>query len=90
MSGLRKLENTLALIHQFLAGRPLDPAPFACISNVTADLICDIKICNQLGSLGQIFAEPSVLCKKLTPKPDHMPTNMPNKQPRPSPDKGDN
>eukprot|EP00957_Ditylum_brightwellii_P132083 10070502-Ditylum_brightwellii.AAC.1 len=89
MSGLSKLSNTPALIRQVLAGRLLDPAPFVQISNAAADLICDIEICTQLGSLDQIFAEPSVLYKKPTPKPERMPTTTPNKHPRPSPYKGD-
>eukprot|EP00957_Ditylum_brightwellii_P092866 7069377-Ditylum_brightwellii.AAC.2 len=51
MSGLSKLANTPAVIHQVLAGRPLDPAPFVHISNTAANLIQDIEICTQLGSL---------------------------------------
>eukprot|EP00957_Ditylum_brightwellii_P094969 7232247-Ditylum_brightwellii.AAC.1 len=89
MSGLSKLANTPALIHQVLAGRPLDLAPFVRIANAEADLIQDIEICTQLGSLGQIFAEPSVLYKKtaLTQSPN--PTTASPKHPRPSPEKSD-
>eukprot|EP00957_Ditylum_brightwellii_P132638 10114740-Ditylum_brightwellii.AAC.1 len=39
MSGVSKLTNTPALIHQVLAGRPLDLAPFVHIYNAAADLI---------------------------------------------------
>eukprot|EP00957_Ditylum_brightwellii_P015693 1183504-Ditylum_brightwellii.AAC.2 len=89
MSGIRKLASTPALIRQVLAGRSLDSAPFLPISNAAADLVQDIEICTQLGSLGQIFADPSVLYKRLTPKPDTNPTTLPNKHPRPSPEKSD-
>eukprot|EP00957_Ditylum_brightwellii_P125353 9554110-Ditylum_brightwellii.AAC.1 len=68
-----------------MAGQPLDPAPFVHISNAAADLICDIEICTQLGSLDQIFAEPSALYVKPTPKPIPTPALMPDKCPRPSP-----
>ena len=84
MSGLSKLANTPALIRQVMAGQPLDPAPFVRISNAASDLICNIEICTQLGSLGQIFATPSVLYIKPTPKPMPTPATAPNKHPRPS------
>eukprot|EP00957_Ditylum_brightwellii_P170849 13003856-Ditylum_brightwellii.AAC.2 len=87
MSGLSKLGNTPALICQVLAGRPIDPAPFMCVSNAAADLVHDIEICTQFGRLVQIFAEPSVLYKNLTPKLDPNPTTPPNRCPRPSPKK---
>eukprot|EP00957_Ditylum_brightwellii_P087006 6622932-Ditylum_brightwellii.AAC.1 len=67
-----------------MAGQPLDAAPFVRISNAASDLIHDIGICTQLGSLGQMFAAPSVLYIKPTPKPMPMPATMPNKRPRPS------
>eukprot|EP00957_Ditylum_brightwellii_P134341 10242153-Ditylum_brightwellii.AAC.2 len=44
-----------------MAGRPLDPAPFVHLYNAASDLVRDIKVCVQLGNLGQIFAEPSSL-----------------------------
>eukprot|EP00957_Ditylum_brightwellii_P175201 13338805-Ditylum_brightwellii.AAC.1 len=84
MSGLNKLANTPALIRQVMAGQSLDPAPFVRISNASSDLICDIEICTQLGSMGQIFAAPTVLCIKPTPKPMPTPATMPDKHLRPS------
>eukprot|EP00957_Ditylum_brightwellii_P030042 2273910-Ditylum_brightwellii.AAC.1 len=66
-----------------MAGQPLDPAPFVRISNAASDLIRNIEICTQLGSLGQIFAASSVLYVKPTPKPTSMPAMMPDKRPRP-------
>eukprot|EP00957_Ditylum_brightwellii_P048901 3710240-Ditylum_brightwellii.AAC.1 len=84
MSGLSKLANTPALIQQVMTGQPLDPATFVRISNAASDLICDIEICTQLGSLDQIYAAPSVLYVKPTPKPMHTPATTPNKCPRPS------
>eukprot|EP00957_Ditylum_brightwellii_P177706 13536505-Ditylum_brightwellii.AAC.1 len=84
MSGLSKLANTPGLIRQVMAGQPLDPAPFVCISNAASELIRNIEICTQLGSLGQIFAAPSVLYIKPAPKPMPTPSTMPNKRPRPS------
>eukprot|EP00957_Ditylum_brightwellii_P129543 9880958-Ditylum_brightwellii.AAC.1 len=66
-----------------MAGQPLDPAPFVCISNAASDLICNIEICTQLGSLGQIFASPSVLYVKPTPKSTPTPATMPVKHLRP-------
>ena len=84
MSGLSKLANTPALIRQVMAGQPLDPAPFVCISNAASDLIRDIEVCTQLGSLGQIFASPSVLYLTPAPKPTPTPTTTPDKHPRPS------
>ena len=84
MSGLSKLANTPALIQQVMAGQPLDPAPFVRISNAASDLIQDIEVCTQLGSLGQIFAAPSVLYVKPTPKPTPTPATAPNKHLRPS------
>eukprot|EP00957_Ditylum_brightwellii_P102156 7787306-Ditylum_brightwellii.AAC.1 len=61
----------------------------SCLDSATVDVICNIEICTQLGSLGQIFAEPSLLYEKLTPKPDHMPTITPIKHPKLSPDKSE-
>ena len=84
MSGLSKLANTPALIRQVMVGQPLDPAPFMRIPNAASDLIQDIEICTQLGSLGQIFAAPSVLYIKPTPKPMPMPATTPDKRLRPS------
>eukprot|EP00957_Ditylum_brightwellii_P201259 15324822-Ditylum_brightwellii.AAC.1 len=77
MSGLSKLANTPTLICQVLDGSPIDPAPFVDTSNAA------------LGSLGQIFAEPSVLYKKLTPKLDPNSTTPPKKCFRLSPEKSD-
>eukprot|EP00957_Ditylum_brightwellii_P178407 13589521-Ditylum_brightwellii.AAC.1 len=88
MSRRSKSANTPALICQVLAGRPLDPALFVCIPNATTDLIQGIEICIQLSSLGEIFAEPSVLYVKPVPVPAPAPTNTPTKHPRKSP--GDN
>eukprot|EP00957_Ditylum_brightwellii_P043159 3270788-Ditylum_brightwellii.AAC.1 len=65
-----------------MAGQPLDPTPFVHISNAASDLISDIEICTQLGSLGQIFAAPSVLYIKPTPKPMPAPAMTPDKRPR--------
>eukprot|EP00957_Ditylum_brightwellii_P164375 12514263-Ditylum_brightwellii.AAC.1 len=79
MSGLSKLANTPALIRQVMAGQPLDPAPFVRISDAASDLIHDIEICTQLGSLGQIFAAPSVLYIQPTPKPMPTQATMPDK-----------
>eukprot|EP00957_Ditylum_brightwellii_P189047 14391363-Ditylum_brightwellii.AAC.1 len=84
MSGLSKLANTPALIRQVMTGQSLDPAPFVRISNAASDLICVIESCTQLGSLGQIFAAPSVLYIKPALKPIPAPAMMPNKCPRPS------
>jgi hypothetical protein len=67
-----------------MAGQPLDPAPFVRISNAASDLIHDIEICTHMGSLGQIFAPPSVLYVKPTPKPMPTPATTPDKRPRPS------
>eukprot|EP00957_Ditylum_brightwellii_P118806 9061604-Ditylum_brightwellii.AAC.1 len=67
-----------------MAGQPLDPTPFVRISNAASDLICNIEVCTQLGSLGQIIAAPSVLYIKPDPKPTLAPATMPNKHPRPS------
>eukprot|EP00957_Ditylum_brightwellii_P024781 1872383-Ditylum_brightwellii.AAC.2 len=67
-----------------MAGKPLDPAPFVHISSAASDLVCNIEICTQLGSLGQIFAAPSVLYIEPTPKPTPTPATMPDKHPRPS------
>eukprot|EP00957_Ditylum_brightwellii_P146086 11123511-Ditylum_brightwellii.AAC.1 len=83
MSGLSKLANTPALIQQVMVGQPLDPAPFMRISNVASGLICNIESCTQLGSLGQIFAAPSVLYIKPAPKPMPTQATMPKKHPRP-------
>eukprot|EP00957_Ditylum_brightwellii_P175102 13332168-Ditylum_brightwellii.AAC.1 len=55
----------------------LDPTPFLCISNEEAELIRDIKICTQLGSLGQIFAEPTSLYIKPVPAPPTTPAKCP-------------
>eukprot|EP00957_Ditylum_brightwellii_P028008 2115129-Ditylum_brightwellii.AAC.1 len=68
-----------------MVGQPLDPAPFVHISNAVADLIRDIEVCSQLGSLGQIFAEPSALYVKPALKPIPMPAVTPEKCPRLSP-----
>eukprot|EP00957_Ditylum_brightwellii_P203108 15333252-Ditylum_brightwellii.AAC.1 len=84
MSGLSKLAYIPALIQQVMVGQPLDPATFVCISNAASDLIHNNEICTQLGSLGQIFAAPSVLYIKTTPKPMPTPTTMPDKRPRSS------
>eukprot|EP00957_Ditylum_brightwellii_P139704 10647184-Ditylum_brightwellii.AAC.1 len=62
-----------------MAGQPLDPAPFVHISNAASDLILNIEICNQLGSLGQIFAAPSVLYMKPTPKSTPTTATTPDK-----------
>eukprot|EP00957_Ditylum_brightwellii_P013706 1033498-Ditylum_brightwellii.AAC.1 len=66
-----------------MVGQPLDPAPFVGISNGASDLIHDIEICNQLESLGQFFATPSVLYIKLALKPIPTPAATPNKHLRP-------
>eukprot|EP00957_Ditylum_brightwellii_P171808 13079213-Ditylum_brightwellii.AAC.1 len=83
MPGLSKLANTPALIRQVMASQPLDPALFVRISNAASDLIQDIEVCTQLGSLGQTFAAPSVLYMTPTPKPIPMPATMPDKRLRP-------
>eukprot|EP00957_Ditylum_brightwellii_P076126 5787162-Ditylum_brightwellii.AAC.1 len=53
-----------------MAGRPLDPAPFVCLYNVASELVRDIEVCAQFGSLGQIFVEPSSLYVTSTAAPD--------------------
>eukprot|EP00957_Ditylum_brightwellii_P086091 6550459-Ditylum_brightwellii.AAC.1 len=60
------------------------PFPFCEHFQCSIRLICDIEICAQLGSLGQIFAAPSVLYIK--PAPKSMPTTAttPDKHLRPS------
>eukprot|EP00957_Ditylum_brightwellii_P134377 10244558-Ditylum_brightwellii.AAC.1 len=62
-----------------MAGQPLDPAPFVRISTAASDLIQDIEVCTQLGSLSQIFAAPSVLYVTPAPKPMPTPTTTPDK-----------
>eukprot|EP00957_Ditylum_brightwellii_P172849 13158696-Ditylum_brightwellii.AAC.1 len=79
MSGLSKLANTPALIRQVMVGQSLDPAPFVCIFNAASDLIRNIEIRTQLGSLGQIFAASSVLYIKPALKPIPVPAMMPDK-----------
>eukprot|EP00957_Ditylum_brightwellii_P010470 793096-Ditylum_brightwellii.AAC.1 len=44
-----------------MAGRPLYPVSFLHLYKAASNLARDIKVCAQLGSLGQIFAEPSSL-----------------------------
>eukprot|EP00957_Ditylum_brightwellii_P129666 9891273-Ditylum_brightwellii.AAC.2 len=61
--------------------RPLDPAPFVHLYNAASDLIRDIEICTQLGSLGQIFAEPSSLYVAPAATPDIPPANHPKVRP---------
>eukprot|EP00957_Ditylum_brightwellii_P189095 14394267-Ditylum_brightwellii.AAC.1 len=60
-----------------MAGRPLDPAPFVQLYNAASDLVRDIDVCAQLGSLGQIFAEPSSLYVTPTAAPDNHPAKHP-------------
>eukprot|EP00957_Ditylum_brightwellii_P000102 7556-Ditylum_brightwellii.AAC.2 len=67
---MSKLANTPAVIWKAMAGRPLDLAPFVYLYNAASDLIRDIEVCAQLGSLGQIFAEPSSLYVAPTAAPD--------------------
>eukprot|EP00957_Ditylum_brightwellii_P138096 10527661-Ditylum_brightwellii.AAC.1 len=55
---MSKLANTPAVIQKVMTGRPLDPTPFVRLYNAASDLVRDIEVCAQLGSLGQIFAEP--------------------------------
>eukprot|EP00957_Ditylum_brightwellii_P206619 15349235-Ditylum_brightwellii.AAC.1 len=57
-----------------MAGRPLDPALFVHLYNTASDLVRDIDVCDQLGSLGQIFAENSSLYVAPTAAPDIPPT----------------
>eukprot|EP00957_Ditylum_brightwellii_P167257 12732285-Ditylum_brightwellii.AAC.1 len=76
-ASISKLANTPAVIRKAMAGRPLDPAPFVQLYNAASDLVRDIKVCTQLGSLGQIFAEPSSLCVALTPAPRTPPAKCP-------------
>eukprot|EP00957_Ditylum_brightwellii_P191312 14566666-Ditylum_brightwellii.AAC.1 len=60
-----------------MAGRHLDPATFVHLYNAASDLVRDIKVSAQLGSLGQIFAEPSSLYVVPTAAPDSHPTKRP-------------
>eukprot|EP00957_Ditylum_brightwellii_P006788 514995-Ditylum_brightwellii.AAC.2 len=60
-----------------MAGRLLDPAPFIHLYNDATDLVRGIEFCDQLGSLGQIFAEPSFLYVTLTATPDSHPAKHP-------------
>eukprot|EP00957_Ditylum_brightwellii_P031598 2396011-Ditylum_brightwellii.AAC.1 len=60
-----------------MAGRPLDPAPFVPLYNAASDLVRDIEVCAQLGSLRQIFAESSSLYIAPTATPDIPPTKRP-------------
>eukprot|EP00957_Ditylum_brightwellii_P069182 5253465-Ditylum_brightwellii.AAC.1 len=60
-AGMSKLANTPAMIRKAMTGRPLDPVPFVWFYNAASDLVRDIGICAQLGSLGCIFAGPSSL-----------------------------
>eukprot|EP00957_Ditylum_brightwellii_P081369 6189276-Ditylum_brightwellii.AAC.1 len=57
-----------------MTGRPLDPVPFVHLYIAASDLVRDIKVCAQLGSLGQIFAEPSSLCIMPAAAPDIPPS----------------
>eukprot|EP00957_Ditylum_brightwellii_P017818 1341470-Ditylum_brightwellii.AAC.1 len=58
---MNKLANMPALVQKAMTGKTLDPAPFLHLYNTAFDLVRDIKVCDQLGRLGQIFAEPSSL-----------------------------
>eukprot|EP00957_Ditylum_brightwellii_P130596 9962296-Ditylum_brightwellii.AAC.1 len=60
-----------------MAGRPLDPSPFVCLYNAASDFVRDIKVCAQLGSLGQIFVEPSSLYAAPATAQDIPPTKHP-------------
>eukprot|EP00957_Ditylum_brightwellii_P153516 11684233-Ditylum_brightwellii.AAC.1 len=57
-----------------MTGRPLDLAPFVHLYNAASDLVREIKVCVQLGSMGQIFAEPSSLYVAPNAAPDTPPT----------------
>eukprot|EP00957_Ditylum_brightwellii_P018257 1375188-Ditylum_brightwellii.AAC.1 len=58
-----------------MAGRPLDPVPFVYLYNAASDLIKGIEVCAQLGSLGQIFVEPSSLYIVPAATPSTPPAN---------------
>eukprot|EP00957_Ditylum_brightwellii_P081014 6162228-Ditylum_brightwellii.AAC.1 len=53
-----------------MTGRLLYPDPFVHLYNAASDLVMDIKVCDQLGNLGQIFTEPSSLYIAQTAVPD--------------------
>eukprot|EP00957_Ditylum_brightwellii_P022121 1669062-Ditylum_brightwellii.AAC.1 len=59
--GMSKLANTPAVIRKAMAEKPLDSASFVRLYNAASDLFRDIEVCAQLGSFGQIFAEPFFL-----------------------------
>eukprot|EP00957_Ditylum_brightwellii_P139984 10666809-Ditylum_brightwellii.AAC.1 len=61
--------------------RPLDPAPFVHLYDAASDLVRDIEVCAQLGSLGKIFAEPSSLYVAPTAAPDIPPAKRPKDGP---------
>eukprot|EP00957_Ditylum_brightwellii_P112971 8614825-Ditylum_brightwellii.AAC.1 len=60
-----------------MAGKPLDPDPFVRLYNAASDLVRDIEVCAQLGSLGQILAEPSSLYVAPTAASDNHPAKRP-------------
>eukprot|EP00957_Ditylum_brightwellii_P190791 14524644-Ditylum_brightwellii.AAC.1 len=60
-----------------MAGRTLDPAPFMYLYNAVSDLVRDIEVCVQLGSLGQIYAEPSSRYVAPAAAPDTPPPKHP-------------
>eukprot|EP00957_Ditylum_brightwellii_P120672 9204353-Ditylum_brightwellii.AAC.2 len=64
MSALANLATTPSLIRAMLDGKDLDPKPFIRIQYAAAKLICNIEVCMQNGTLGQIFSRPTTLYVK--------------------------